>query len=297
MSKVITSITALPLDEIHTDGRLRPVGQAGVDALKTSIRDLGVLQDPIHVRKIKRSGKILLMAGGHRLEAFRQLRDEGDAEFASIPVTCWECNDSFARMMEIDDNLAGAELTALDNAVFLAARKELYEAMHPEAKAATGADLVNKRWNTADTMSTVSFAATTAQKFGLSERQIRRMTSAGAALMGADVNALRGAPAPVTLNDLTTIAKISDPEERRYVVAALSEGKAKNATKARANYSASQGTAAPLLSDHDQKLSRLRDAWDRGGPRVRTAFVEEYADELRALLGEGAEVNQAGGDT
>jgi ParB family chromosome partitioning protein len=196
--------------------------------------------------------------------------------------------------MEIDDNLAGAELTALDNAVFLAARKELYEAMHPETRQGgnRGNQFTGGRQN-----DIVSFCQSTADKFAMSKRQVERLVKAGTAVIGADANALRGAPAPVTLNDLTTIAKISDPEERRYVVAALSEGKAKNATKARANYSASQGTAAPLLSDHDQKLLRLRDAWDRGGPRVRTAFVEEYADELRALLGEGAEANQVGGDT
>ena len=47
------------------------------------------------------------MAGAHRLTAARELGWE------TIKVTCWTCTDDFARLMEIDDNLAGAELTAL----------------------------------------------------------------------------------------------------------------------------------------------------------------------------------------
>lgn len=213
MNKILSTITELPVAKIEFGERLRPVSRSGVDALKASIEELGVMKDPIHVRKIKRSGKIVLMAGGHRLTAAIELGWE------VIKVTCWECTNGFAELMEVDDNLAGAELTPLDTAVFLAARKEIYEKLHPETKAAKGADLVAKRWkNTADTRSTVSFAATTAEKFGISDRQVRRLVSAGAALHSSEVSNLRQAPKQVSLKDLNEIAKIGLNEELSRVV-------------------------------------------------------------------------------
>ncbi|WP_159966781.1 ParB N-terminal domain-containing protein, partial [Profundibacterium mesophilum] len=109
-------------------GRLRPVSEAGVLSLVASIGELGVMKDPIHVRRVPhRGGALELMAGGHRLEAARRLG------WTDIPATVWTCSDDWAHLVEIDDNLGGSELGALDTAVFLAARKRIYEKLHPEA--------------------------------------------------------------------------------------------------------------------------------------------------------------------
>ncbi|EEX13695.1 ParB domain protein nuclease [Citreicella sp. SE45] len=146
MAEIIQSIAELRVDQIVVRDRLRPVSEAGVAALTASISEMGVMKDPIHVRKVKhRGGEFVLMAGAHRLTAARELGWE------TIKVTCWTCTDDFARLMEIDDNLAGAELTALDTAVFLAERKRIYEKMNPQTRA--GVAGAAARWDASDIVS------------------------------------------------------------------------------------------------------------------------------------------------
>lgn len=127
MAELITTITEVPVEDVIVRDRLRPVSEAGVAALLASIGELGVIKDAIHVRR-KKDGSLHLMAGAHRLSAARQLG------WAMIPAKVWTCTDDWARLMEIDDNLAGSELTVLDTAVFLARRKQVYERMHPQTE-------------------------------------------------------------------------------------------------------------------------------------------------------------------
>ena len=157
------------LDDIVIRDRLRPVSAAGVAALVASINETGVMEDAIHVRK-KKDGKLHLVAGGHRVAAARELG------WQDIEAKVWtDVTDDWARLMEIDDNLAGAEMTALDNAVFLARRKEVYERLHPETKRGVAGGLA--RQGLANDI--VSFAGATAEKFGLSTRQVERRIAAG----------------------------------------------------------------------------------------------------------------------
>jgi ParB family chromosome partitioning protein len=275
-SKILSTITELPVDDIGMENRLRPVSDAGVAALVASIKELGVMKDPIHVRK-KKNGKVVLLAGGHRLTAAKQL------EWDTIKVTCWECDDNFAELMEIDDNLAGAELTALDTAVFLARRKRVFEAMHPEM--AQGGFRGNQHTGNLVT-DIVSFTTATAEKFGLSDRHVRRLVAAGDALGGQDINLLRSAPKAVGLNDLMELAKIQQPSERYRVVQFLSQGEAKSASEARKKYQAEEGNAPVPLNNTDSCYSRLQDAWTRAPKAARVAFLEECGDDVAALLAE-----------
>jgi ParB family chromosome partitioning protein len=276
MAEIIQSVTELRVDQIVVRDRLRPVSEAGVAALTASISEMGVMKDPIHVRKVKhRGGEFLLMAGAHRLTAARELGWE------TVKVTCWTCTDDFARLMEIDDNLAGAELTALDTAVFLARRKEIYERMHPEAR--QGGARGNQHtggWQT-DIM---SFCQTTSEKFGMTDRHVRRMIAAGACLGPDEVRRLRSAPRPVTLKDLQDISKISETGERYHVVDCLAEGRTKNASGARKLWKAEQGEGPEPLSPADRALARLLDAWDRAPKVARDRFLEERGDQLRREL-------------
>jgi ParB family chromosome partitioning protein len=292
MAEIIQSITELPIEDIEMGNRLRPVSKAGVEALKTSILELGVIKDALHVRKIKKGGKIVLLAGGHRLTAGRELRDEGHDGFDTIKVVCWSCNDDFAQLMEIDDNLAGAELSALDTAVFLARRKAVYERMHPEAKAQVGAGLVAKRWDTADTMSVVSFAEAISQQMGISDRHVRRLVRAGEQLGPKEVIDLRRAPKPVGVVDLITISKITEPVERYDVVDQLAKGEAKSAADAVKRIKVARGDVPTPRDATDTSHSRLKDAWVRANKAARLRFLEELGGEVQTLLDEkgGADI-------
>jgi ParB family chromosome partitioning protein len=274
----LMTIRDVAVAEVEAAGRLRPVTEAGVESLIASIGEVGVLKDAIHVRR-RKDGRLQLIAGAHRLEAARRLGWE------RIEAKVWtDVTDDWARLMEIDDNLAGAELNPLDAAVFLAARKAVYERIHPETKAATGAALVSKRWNTADTMSVVSFAASTAEKFGLSDRHVRRMIAAGSRLGPDEVARLRGAPRAVSLRDLSDIGRIGDAAERYDVVAALAEGRAKSAGEARRRRALAAAGAPPPRDPAERAFLRLLDAWTRAPRSARRQFLGEAGHEVIALL-------------
>jgi ParB family chromosome partitioning protein len=273
MAEKLKTITELPVDEIVIRNRRRPVSAAGVAAIRASIEELGVMQDPIHVRKIKhRGGEYVLMVGAHRLTAAIELG------WNTIPVTCWTCTDDFATLMELDDNLAGAELTALDTAVFLAERKRVYEKMHPETK--QGIAGAKARHGATDTMSVATFTTATAEKFGLTDRHIRRLVAAGERLDGGDLQLLRKAPKPITLKDLMEVSKIEGTSERYHVVLALSAGQTKSAAEARRAWSVAQGTGPTPPSPHEKAYKALCDAWARAPEKVRDQFLEAYGTEI-----------------
>ena len=270
--------------EVQEASRLRPVSEAGVQSLIASVTETGVMKDAIHVRKKKDSG-LVLIAGAHRLEMARRLGWE------EIEAKVWtDVTDDWARLMEIDDNLAGAEMNALDTAVFLARRKEVYERLHPEAKAATGAALAAKRWDAADMMSVTSFAAATAEKFGLSDRHVRRMIAAGSALNGLDVKRLREAPGPVTLADLQVIGK-AEYGERMSIVTALAEGRAKSAAAARKSLGIKPGDEAPVKDPADQQYLALASSWTRASAKARKRFLFEFAREIWQAQNAGTAIN------
>lgn len=272
-------LTRVRLADILVKNRLRPVTEAGVAAILDSARSIGV-KDPIHLRK-RKDGSLHLIAGGHRHAAYAAL---GQHE---IDAWVWSgITDDFALLIEIDDNLAGAEMGPLDSAIFLATRKRVYEKMHPETVAASGAALAAKRWNAADTMSVASFAKATAEKFGMSDRHVRRLIEAGERV-AQHAHELRSAPRQVTLKDLMEIAKISEPVERYDVVRALRDGSAKSAAEARRQLRPALETAAK--DPVEEGFKALLTLWERAPAAARRRFVDNVSDDLRALLDGGEE--------
>ena len=111
--------SSAPIAPSIVGDRLRPVSEAGVQSLIASIKDTGVMKDAIRLRK-KRDGKLVLIAGGHRLEMGTRLgREEIEAKIRT------DVTDDWARLMAVDDNRADAGMNALDTAVFLAECKRL----------------------------------------------------------------------------------------------------------------------------------------------------------------------------
>lgn len=273
----LTQIDSVPVAEVIVRDRLRPVTEAGVQSLLASITETGVMKDAIHVRK-KKDGSLHLIAGGHRLEAARRL------DWKMIEAKVWtDVTDDWARLMEIDDNLAGAEMNALDTAVFLATRKEVYERLHPESRRGFAGGKA-RHGQLTDTMS-VSFAEATAEKFGMTDRHVRRLIEAGTKLGPDEVARLRAAPRAVTLKDLTEIAKIGPAPERYDVVARLAEGRAKSAADARKALRLERDGEAPVQDPSDQQFMALQAAWNRAGAKARAKFVDANGVRLIEMLG------------
>lgn len=269
------------IDTIDVEGRLRPVSEAGVESLIASITELGVMKDPIHLRQTK-AGRLRLIAGGHRLEAARRLG------WTEISAHIWtDVTDDWARLMEVDDNLAGAEMNALDTAVFLAERKKIYEKLHPETR--HGGDRKSYKFeNQTDMMSVSSFATTTAEKFGMTDRHVRRMIAAGARLTQSDLQQLRAAPKPVTLADLQVISKASFQGEHVHVVSALATGSAKSAAAARADFIARSKGVQPIVKDKvDSAYLALVALWSRAPKAAKKRFCLELRAEIWEIQNKG----------
>lgn len=276
----------LRVADIIVRDRLRPVSEAGVESLLASIRDIGIIKDEIHVRLARRAGRVelRLLAGGHRLEAARRLGWE------TIRAKVWrDITDEMARLIEVDDNLAGAEMNALDTAVFLAERKRVYEDLHPETRAGVFKGNQHTGKVAADMMSVTTFAVATAEKFGLTERHVRRMISAGMMLTASDLIRLRRAPRPVTQADLQIIAKIDTAGDRIAVVEALADGTVRSAREALARLRAEPASVAGAPDPADQEYLALRTAWSRAGAPARRRWISEAFDELSPLVVDRAE--------
>jgi ParB family chromosome partitioning protein len=266
-------IERIAVAEVTEKNRLRPVADAAVESLMASIRELGVLKDALHVRR-RKDGTLVLIAGAHRLEAARRLG------WDTVPARVWsDVTDDWARLMEVDDNIAGAELNALDTAIFLAERKAIYEKLHPEMAAGT----FKGNQHTGNLVGDiVSFTSATAEKFGLSERHVKRLVAAGHAIRG-DAQRLRTAPRPVTLKDLTELSKVGGAPERYAVVDALVAGRAKSAAEARRAWAAKDQPPAPEKDPVEEAFKALAAVWKRSPKAARRRFVDGIRAEIDAM--------------
>lgn len=163
-----TEVTSIPLDRIEVGERLRAVDADYVALIAESLTERG-LDTPIIVTAAGADGRHTLIAGGHRVAAARLA---GWSEIAAKVVAADELQ---AKLIEIDENLIRRELSALDRAVFLAERKRIYEALHPEARRG-GA----RRGTKTTSLSVWSFSKATAQKLGVDERTIQRAVARAA---------------------------------------------------------------------------------------------------------------------
>lgn len=250
------------IETIDVGTRLRPVDQARVEALKISISDLG-LKTPITVYGTPLDARAKLSAGGHRLEAMRQLGE--------THIDCFhEMGDELdAELWEIDENLARSELTAADRALFVHRRKEIYLLKHPEtAQHVAGG---KARHSATDKL---SFADATAQATGQDARTVRRDASRGARIVDMALHHLRGTrlDSGVFLDRLKLV-----PEENQvlYVKAALEEEKQKAAdTK--------ENRTRKMEVRRAVRTSMINMISERGkvtaGEMPRAAFPVGYAD-------------------
>lgn len=244
--------------------RLRGIDAAWVEVLAASIRERG--QDtPIRVR---REGEALhLVYGAHRLQACLQLERPVRAEIV-------ECSTLEARLMEIDENLFRRELGALDRAVFLAERQEVYLQLHPETAKGVAGGLA-RQGSASDIL---SFAAETAARTGFSRRTIERAVALARAISPAMRKRLRGTPIAENAAALDFLSKLPAKMQTRAVALVIG-GAAKSLRDAVDTLS---GTATPPPDTDDIQVAALEKAWDNASTAAKARFL--------ALLREGGEL-------
>jgi ParB family chromosome partitioning protein len=268
------NVQSLPVADIEVEERLRIASDTAVASIVSSIQEVGSILQPLLVRRVKTGYR--LMDGLHRLTAAKLVGLE------DVPVKVSECTNDQAIRIEVDANVAGAPLTPLDMAVFLAAHKELYERENPEAKRAYQATQARKGDRT-DIMSVRSFAANAAEVFGKGDRHIRRLISVGEKLSKGEIAQLRNAPNRVQFKDLEHIAKCGEQADRSAICAALGAGEAKTAKEV---LDRKKAPGAAVLSPLDQQIAKLKDAYSRAQKSARREFVRLHSDELIELIHE-----------
>lgn len=112
----INAVELLPVGDVYVVGKRRALVEKSIAALAESIKRIG-LQTPITVRGDANfpdpetgevMGAYVLVAGHHRLEAYRRLGID------RIPAVVRDCDEVDAELWEIAENLHRADLTALE---------------------------------------------------------------------------------------------------------------------------------------------------------------------------------------
>ncbi|WP_051357830.1 ParB/RepB/Spo0J family partition protein [Leisingera caerulea] len=274
-------IQTLPVADIQVEERLRTASATAVASIVSSIQEVGGILQPLLVRRIKDGYR--LMDGLHRLTAARE------AGLDEVPVKVTECTNDEAIRIEVDANVAGAPLTPLDMAVFLAEHKKLYELDNPDST--RGKAGARGRWNATDKMSVASFAANAAEVFGKGERQIFRLISVGEKLSKEEIGQLRCAPNRVQFKDLEHIAKCGAQSDRSEICAALGAGEAKSAKEV---LDRKKAPGAATVSSAEAQSGKIGDAFSRASKAARLQFVRTHFDDLAALLAEAQQQAAAG---
>ena len=267
--------TDVRIADIEIGPRLRPVSEATVSALMHVIAEHGFTV-PILVRKVKTA--LRLIDGAHRLAA---MTNRGETQIPCIIVTCTAAE---ARALEATQNLAGASLSPLDDALFLAAYSASYEELHPETRRGAAGALA--KHGLATELS--SFADVMAEKRSITPRQVRKIVAAGRLISREEADQLRSAPRKVTLKDIEEIGKIGESEERSAVVLRLAVGNAKTAAEARRSLKAENGDVQAEVKDPVEAAFKAMSAlWARAPMAAKRRFMQEFSDEIAGLEGYG----------
>lgn len=259
-------IVRIPLGDIDTSNRLRPIDEDQATLIAASFGARG--QDaPITVRPApKRARKPwVLVAGGHRCRAAAIL------EWSDIDAIVREMTADQARMAEIDENLYRADLSDLDRAVFLAEKKRLYEAMHPETR--HGGDRRSDQVAIFGDKIALRFTSEVVERLGLSERSIQRIL--GRARLTPDIRArIAGTRLARVGAELDALVRLP-PDQQSQVLDLMLSGREDAPRTVAAAAVVVAGKRKPPLSPEDVEFDRLASAWKRAGARARARFLDE----------------------
>jgi hypothetical protein len=125
-------------------------------------------------------------------------------------------------------------------------------------------------------MSAVSVARATGERFGLTERHVRRPVMAGQRLEPKDLGRLRRAPRPMTLKDLMVIGSIADAAERSAVCDLLDRGSARSAAQALAAHRSKDTPESTVQDPLEAGFHALREGEDSAGLIWAIRFTEDW---------------------
>lgn len=209
-------ITRIALSHVQRQSSARDINTSAVSGIAASMKEIGQLT-PIFVKRANVPIKgvmepgYLLIAGNHRVEAARQLG------WSEIDARVMVGESLEAELIEIDENLCRAELTASQRASAIKRRKQIWEALHPEeievekvfppqsyAGQLGGARPQEK-----------GFAASTAAAAGMTKQAINQHLSRADAL-GDDLDRIHGTSLDKGV-ELDALKSMPEPERKELI--------------------------------------------------------------------------------
>jgi len=268
----IASLRKLAVAAIDATGRMRPLDPGWVEALADMMATEGQ-QTPLTVRQMAGENELRLIAGGHRLAAAQRLGwEEIDAEVI-------ECSDDEATLREINENLARRNLTVLEEAVFLAQHKAVYERLYPSTK--HGGDRVSEQAAKCATCS-VPFAEAAAKDLNKSRKTITNRIALANALASSPelVEQLLKTPHADDASGLALLAGLEVSKRPQAVRLLL------NAEEPLPSLTAAVDRTRgikpkPPVDPQEAIFKRLVDAWGDANAATKRRFHEHTEAERR----------------
>jgi len=207
------NLTRISLARLTASNQPRPLLTAQVDMLAASIKDVGLIQ-PITVTQCVAVAGVAeqgfqIVAGHHRVAACRAL---GWMEIDALVIE--DASHLQSELIEIDENLCRAELTASQRSGYTKRRKQIWEALHPEIQVAQAAPPVIGY--ASPPPQTQGFAAATAAATGQSKATTNRAIARADAI--GDVALTKVANTSLDSGvELDALAKLPAPERAQLV--------------------------------------------------------------------------------
>ncbi|GBR09398.1 ParB/RepB/Spo0J family partition protein [Gluconobacter frateurii] len=261
------NVIEIPLNQIEVGNRLRTVDPSWVEFLAASIAERG--QDtPVWVRKIGRSEKYALIAGGHRYAAL----EKAGKEVAIASVV--KATETEAQLLEIDENLIRRELTPLDRATFLARRKAVYEELHPETK--QGGD--RKSDQNAELCGLIpAFSEATAEKLGLSRRTIETAVQLHGLIVDDVRKTISGTWLAASGAQLMALGKLTPDQQRKVAFFTVQHPDVRNVGEIVRQIENRPKPPAP------EKLEKFLSFWRKCDPEEQQQIVEYASSQMPSV--------------
>lgn len=264
------TVTDIPIELIDVTGRLRRVDPAHVEGLKHSIEASG-LSTPVVVTPVD-GGRYRLVAGAHRLAAI-ELIGSTDTILARIV----RGDDLQLQLMEVDENLIRHELRPWDRAIFLARRKQIYDALHPEAtQGAKGRQVIEKGHTANLAVWAKSFADETADRIGIGKRSVYRALHLATEIDPSLHDTIAGLPLADNQSELEALAK-QGPERQAEVVKLLTRD-TDPLPRVRDAVAVLENRRVTPAAERDKAYQQLLGLWDRSPKAARRLFIHHLRD-------------------
>lgn len=254
------ALATIPVELIEVEQRLRPLSEAQVESLSSSIAEIGLLNPiTVYARQIFRDGNYSdgfgLVAGAHRLEAISRL---GLVDIAAQVVTL---SDLERQIAECDENLCSTVLSKADRAMFTKRRKDAYEALHPETKHG-----VNQHTRGDANLATPTYAEDQAAKTGSSSRAVARDAERGMKISDKALAAVRG----TQIDNGAFLDKLKSVPVKDQVAHVKAELAERNGMARRFKVA-----DAPLNDDEarEKQVAALMAAWNKASAEAREEFL------------------------